>query len=40
MAELLVSHGANLNAKTYMEETPIGTNSYDIPDQPENSHDS
>ncbi|RXN29541.1 phosphatase 1 regulatory inhibitor subunit 16B [Labeo rohita] len=23
VAELLVSHGANLNAKTYMEETPI-----------------
>ena len=24
MAELLVSHGASLNAKTFLEETPIG----------------
>lgn len=25
VAELLVSHGASLNAKTFLEETPIGT---------------
>lgn len=24
VAELLVSHGASLNAKTFLEETPIG----------------
>lgn len=24
VAELLVSHGASLNAKTFVEETPIG----------------
>lgn len=24
VAELLVSHGANLNAKTFLEETPMG----------------
>lgn len=31
VAELLVSHGASLNAKTFLEETPIGVFTTDLP---------
>lgn len=34
VAELLVSHGASLNAKTFLEETPIGVFITDLSIEP------